>query len=95
MRADGGVKRRNVQEAFVGEPTGSKPNHYGNERKFVLPNSGLRGTISSGFNQPVTSRDERRTIAPDISVPTRASDYFAGRDPALDAAVKALTAGRP
>jgi uncharacterized protein (DUF2267 family) len=79
---------------FVGQPTGSKPNHYGNERKFQLPDSGLRGTISSGLNQPVTARDDRPTIAPDIAVPTRASDYFAGADPTLDAAVRALTASR-
>lgn len=78
---------------FVGEPTGSKPNHYGNERRFELPNSGVKGTLASGLNQPVTARDERTTIAPDIAVPARASDYFAGRDPALDAAVRALTAG--
>jgi C-terminal processing protease CtpA/Prc len=79
---------------FVGQPTGSKPNHYGNERKFLLPNSGLRGTISSGLNQPVTARDERMTIAPDIAVPTRAKDYFAGADPTLDAAVRTLMADR-
>ncbi len=77
---------------FVGQPTGSRPNHYGNERKFQLPNSGLQGTISSGLNQPVTARDERATIAPDIPVPARASDYFAGADPTLDAALRALTA---
>lgn len=75
---------------FVGQPTGSKPNHYGNERKFELPNSGLRGTISSGWNQPVTSRDERATITPDIAVALRASDYFAGKDPALEEALKAV-----
>ncbi|MGE5682947.1 MAG: S41 family peptidase, partial [Bacillota bacterium] len=40
---------------FVGERTGSKPNHYGNERPFKLPYSGLRGTISSGYNQPVSA----------------------------------------
>lgn len=79
---------------FVGQPTGSKPNHYGNERKFELPNSGLRGSIASGWNQPVTARDERETMAPDVAVALRASDYFAGADPTLDAALKALTADR-
>lgn len=83
-----------TQAVFVGQPTGSKPNHYGNERKFELPNSGLRGTISSGLNQPVTARDERVTMTPDIAVATRASDYFAGADPTLEAAMKALTANR-
>ena len=31
--------------------------------------------------------DPRLTIEPDIALPVRAADYFAGVDPALDAAV--------
>lgn len=69
---------------FVGEPTGSRPNHYGNEAPFVLPHSGVRGTISSGWNQPVTSRDVRLWIAPSIRVGEDSSDYFAGRDRVID-----------
>lgn len=68
---------------FVGEPTGSRPNHFGNEAQFVLPHSGVRGTISSGWNQPVSGRDERIWIAPAIRVGSSAADYFAGRDPVL------------
>jgi hypothetical protein len=69
---------------FVGEPTGSRPNHFGNEVQFVLPHSGLRGTISSGWNQPISGRDDRIWIAPEIPVKTEALDYFAGRDPVLE-----------
>jgi hypothetical protein len=69
---------------FVGEPTGSRPNHYGNEAPFVLPHSGVRGTISAGWNQPVSGRDERIWIAPEIRVRSEASDFFAGRDAVLD-----------
>ena len=76
---------------FVGEPTGSRPNHYGNERPFKLPHSGLRGTIASGLNQPVTARDTRTAIEPDVAVPLLAADYFRGADPALDAAVQLLS----
>jgi hypothetical protein len=68
---------------FVGEPTGSGPNHYGNETPFVLPNTGLRGNVSSGWNQPVRSADARVWIAPEVPVASTAADYFAGRDPAL------------
>jgi hypothetical protein len=75
---------------FVGEATGSRPNHYGNERPFKLPNSGLRGTIASGFNQPISANDDRVTIQPDAPVGTTSADYFAGRDPVLDAALKRL-----
>jgi hypothetical protein len=80
---------------FAGESTGSSPNHYGNERPFRLPQSGLRGSISSGWNQPVTSRDKRQTITPEIEVPQRAADYFGGNDPTLAAAITALTAPAP
>jgi C-terminal processing protease CtpA/Prc len=72
---------------FVGEATGSSPNHYGNEHPFKLPDSGLRGSISSGLNQPVSARDVRTAITPDIAIPSRSSDYFAGRDPALETAL--------
>jgi C-terminal processing protease CtpA/Prc len=75
---------------FIGEPTGSRPNHYGNERPFKLPHSGLRGTIASGLNQPITAHDDRTAITPDLAIPSRAADYFAGKDPALEAAVKYL-----
>jgi hypothetical protein len=75
---------------FVGEATGSRPNHYGNERTFALPNSRIRGTIASGMNQPISAHDDRATIAPDLAVPWCSEDYFSGRDPALDAAVKFL-----
>ena len=33
-------------------------------------------------------------MTPDIAVATRASDYFAGADPTLEAVMKALTANR-
>ncbi|MGE5683097.1 MAG: hypothetical protein ACM34K_19720, partial [Bacillota bacterium] len=72
---------------FVGERTGSKPNHYGNERPFKLPYSGLRGTISSGYNQPVSANDTRMFIIPEILVPVRSENFFSGKDPEVDAAL--------
>jgi hypothetical protein len=76
--------------SFIGEATGSRPNHYGNERPFKLPNSQIRGTIASGMNQPISAHDDRVTILPDLAIPWRAEDYFSGTDPVLDAAVKRL-----
>lgn len=75
---------------FVGEKTGSKPNHYGNERPFRLPFSDLRGTISSGFNQPVSANDTRMFIQPEIEVSVISENYFSGKDPEIDAALKHL-----
>lgn len=79
---------------FVGEATGSKPNHYGNERMFKLPFSWLRGTISSGYNQPVTINDKRTSIMPDVSVPVNSTQFFSGQDPELEAAVMELLRGK-
>ncbi|MCU7491979.1 MAG: hypothetical protein HF300_04355 [Ignavibacteria bacterium] len=75
---------------FAGEKTGSKPNHYGNERPFKLPFSGLRGTISSGYNQPVRANDGRMYILPEVLVPVKSEDYFSGKDPEIDAALNEL-----
>jgi hypothetical protein len=75
---------------FLGEPTGSKPNHYGNERPFKLPFSGIRGTISSGYNQPVTANDVRNSISPEILIQYNSYDYFSGKDPVLEATVKEI-----
>ncbi len=80
---------------FAGEPTGSRPNHIGNERPFKLPHSGLRGTIASGLNQPISAHDDREAIAPDLAVPGLAADYFAGRDPVLEAALKTFAESQP
>jgi hypothetical protein len=69
---------------FVGEPTGTRPNRFGNEATYRLPYSGVFGTISSGYNQAATSRDERRWVWPHLPVALSAADYWAGRDPALE-----------
>ena len=66
-------------------------NHYGNERPFQLDGSGLRGTLASGLNQPVTANDNRDTITPDVPVRYTSRDYFSRRDPVLEAALKALS----
>jgi hypothetical protein len=76
-----------VSPVFVGEPTGSKPNRFGNEHPFELPHSGVVGGISSGYNQGATSRDTRSTTPPHVAVALTLADWRAGRDPALAAAV--------
>ncbi|MDQ2870686.1 MAG: hypothetical protein M3S32_08085 [Acidobacteriota bacterium] len=78
---------------FAGEPTGSRPTHYGNEAPFRLPYSGLRGTLSSGFNQ-TAARDARAWIPPDLPAALTSTDYFAGHDPALDAVLAEIEGGR-
>jgi hypothetical protein len=72
---------------IVGEPTGGRPNLYGDVRDVRLPNSGIIAHISSRFWQFGGPGDVRDAVLPDVAIPVRASDYFAARDPALTAAL--------
>jgi hypothetical protein len=75
---------------IVGEPSGSKPNFAGEDTELLLPYSGLRGSISTRWWQDAGPLDRRQWIAPNWSIPVRSSDYFANRDPVLDAVLGQL-----
>ena len=71
---------------FVGEPTGGKPNHFGDSRKITLPNSGITVRVSSLWWQE-DERDKRQWTAHQIAAELTFEDYRANRDPALKAAL--------
>ena len=77
---------------FVGEPSSSRPNFVGEDTELLLPYSGVRGSMSSRYFQGSHSLDERVWIAPDIPVRLSSSDYFAKRDPVLEATFDAIHA---
>lgn len=70
---------------FVGEPTAGHPNHYGDNRPFTLPNSGLVVRASTLWWQDLDPRDERQWTAPEIAAEISSEDYRSGRDPVLQA----------
>jgi tetratricopeptide (TPR) repeat protein len=70
---------------FVGEPTGSSPNHYGDSRKLQLPHSELTVRISSLYWQYSDPRDNRVWIEPDIAADLTFKNYETNHDPALEA----------
>jgi hypothetical protein len=72
---------------FVGEPTGARPNHYGDAARIVLPHSGLTVRASTLWWQDVDPRDSRPWTPPQISAALTSADYRANRDPALRAAL--------
>ena len=77
---------RHTQTLFVGEPTGSSPNFYGEDNTFQLPNSGLTGSVSSRYWQGgITSDDPRQWIEPDLPAILTATDYRNNVDPCLEA----------
>jgi hypothetical protein len=68
---------------LVGEPTGGKPNHYGQVSSFYLPTSGIRVFHSTRFFR--LSATDVPSLEPDVGVELRSRDYFEGRDPVLEA----------
>jgi len=70
---------------IVGEPSGSRPNRFGEAGWFRLPYSGLSGIISTQYHQSSSAEDARIWIAPHIPVLMTADEYFNGQDPELNA----------
>jgi hypothetical protein len=73
---------------FVGEPTGGSPNQFGDAMEVELPETRLLAKVATVSWETAVRGDERLTRAPDLAVPLRSEDFFAGRDPVLDAALK-------
>jgi hypothetical protein len=70
---------------FVGEPTSSKGNAFGDSYRIVMPNSQVTFRVSTLWHQYLDSRDKRSMIQPAIAAPLSFADYVAGRDPVLEA----------
>jgi tetratricopeptide (TPR) repeat protein len=71
---------------FVGEPTGGKPNSYGDSHRLTLPNSGITVRVSTLWWQG-DERDRRPWTAPEVAADLTFEDYRANNDPALNAAL--------
>ena len=73
--------------SIVGEPTGSRPDHYGDPKKIRLEHSGLTLRVSRLHWSSYTAFDDRDAAYPDFPVYWTSADFFAGDDPALALAV--------
>ena len=85
---------QNTNAIFVGEPTGGRPNGYGDSRKITLPSSGLTVRISTLYHQDSDPRDSRDAIPPHLTVSASSADFIAHRDLALQTAVHVAEAAR-
>ena len=74
-----------TQPIFVGEPSSSRGNHYGDSKKLVMPNSKITMRVSTLWWQYWDPRDQRPWIKPEIEAPLTVEAYREGRDPALQA----------
>ena len=83
MHAD--AMKKKLGATLIGEPTGQKPNAYGEVRRFVLPHSQIIVRYSTKYWR--MEPGDRPSLDPDILIETSSPDYFAGMDPVLDAAL--------
>lgn len=67
---------------FIGEPTGEKPNHFGESKTFELNNSGIIVNYSTKFIK--LSDEKLDSFEPDIQVEYWAKDFFNNIDPCLE-----------
>lgn len=79
--------KRQTRAIFVGEPTGGSPNHYSDTDPVSLPVTGWTIGIPTVYYEKMPGQ-AGLTIEPDVPVAVRARDFFAGRDPALAAALR-------
>lgn len=70
---------------FIGEPTASHVNMYGDARRFELPNSKMPIYISELWWQNKHARDERKWTAPNVAAELTFADYARNIDPAMEA----------
>jgi len=76
---------KDLHAVLIGEPTGQKPNAYGEVKTFKLPHSQIEVRYSTKFWQ--TEDGDRPSMEPDVRVEPSSADFLAGRDPVLAAAL--------
>lgn len=75
--------KEKLQAITVGEPTGQKPNHYGEVKELRLPHWGVNVGYSTTFWKRVDGDPE--AFVPDVAAPPSFAAVQAGRDPAMEA----------
>jgi hypothetical protein len=73
--------KKQTPAIFAGEPTGGKPNHYGEVQMFRLPESGLSVTYSVKYFHVLD--EDPDSFEPDLLIEQKISDYLKKADPVL------------
>jgi Peptidase family S41 len=71
---------------LVGEPTGGSPSNWGDSTPVALPSLGLDVFVATSYQQ--FGDEDALATEPDVRVALTSADYFAGRDPVLEAALR-------
>jgi hypothetical protein len=75
--------RKRTPAVFVGEPTGGKPNHFGEIKTLRLPRTKLEVSYSTKYFQ--ASFEDTPSLMPDAVIEISIADHRARRDPVLEA----------
>lgn len=74
--------KNSTNATLIGEPTGGKPNHFGEVKVIHLSNTNVDIQYSSKYFK-TTSKDTD-SIYPDVNITLKASSYFNGKDDFLN-----------
>jgi uncharacterized protein YxeA len=74
--------KNDTNAILVGEPTGGKPNHFGEVKVLHLSNVNVDIQYSSNYFK--TSDKNLDSIYPDVNIKLKSSSYFNGRDDFMD-----------
>jgi hypothetical protein len=75
---------RYTNTLFIGEPSGSKGNVYGDSRRITLPNSKITVRVSVYYWQDWYPWDNREWTPPHLTAELSAQDYRNNLDPAMN-----------
>ena len=73
----------------VGEPMAGATAFWSDDRAVALPYSKLAVSVADAANNDPSTATDPLILEPDIAAPMASTDYFADRDPALEAALGA------
>ncbi|MDD8015696.1 MAG: S41 family peptidase [Acidobacteriota bacterium] len=75
--------KKETAAILAGEPTGGKPNHFGEIQRFRLPGSGLFVSYSTKYFKQVDG--DPASLEPEVRVAVNFADHRSSRDPVLEA----------
>jgi len=82
---------RGTRAIVVGEPTGGGIETYGDTFPVSLPTAGWTVHIAARYHERKRGPNDRRlAVEPDVRVDLTSAQYFVGRDPVLERALKGL-----
>jgi hypothetical protein len=73
-----------TQATIVGEPTGGRPNFFGETRSAKTPEHHLPFTWASKMNWRTDKSDTRESLVPSVLIHETFADFGTGRDPVLE-----------